>query len=209
MGPYGEDGQPLSAGDDGLPFTDYEVVIKGLLKGDGQVQPNDALVLRMFGHLSNRSETITPGSFTLPNPGATFVFALGRNPDGTYGSGPEGLLNISGEKVSYADGVPFGVGVSRQQFLKDITPSGAQATSEVRGPFDTAWAKVTIVSVEDDMATMNIQELTDYFRYEHATYQELNVGEEILVRYDTSALRSTSGANSVAMGVEVKEGGDA
>ena len=208
MGPYGEDGQPLPAGDDGLPFTDYEVVIEGLLKGDGQVLPNDALVLRMFGHLSNRSETITPDSFTLPKPGDRFLFALGRNPDGTYGSGPEGLLNISryGENVSYADGVPFGVGVSRQQFLKDIwTVAGDQTpTSEVRGPFDTAWAEVTIVSVEDDMATMKIQELMVYFRYEHATYPELNVADEILVRYDTSALRMTSGANSVAMGV--KEG---
>ena len=206
MGPYGEDGQPLPAGDDGLPFTDYKVGIAGVLKGDGQVQQDDALVLRMFGHLSNSSEIITPDVFTLPNPGDRLLFALGRNPDGTYGSGPEGLVNISGEKVSYADGVPFGVEISREQFLKDMAvASGAQqATSEVRGPFDTAWAEVTIVSVEDDMATMKIQNLMDYFRYKHATYQELNVGEEILVRYDTSALRSTSGANSVAMGV--KEG---
>ena len=208
MGPYGKDGQPLPAGDDGLPFTDYEVGLKGLLKGHGEVQPGDPLVLRMFGHLSNRSETITPDSFTLPKLGDRLLFALGRNPDGTYGSGPEGLLNISGENVSYADGVPFGVGVSRQQFLKDITrASGAQPpTSEVRGPFDTAWAEVTIVSVEGDMATMKIQELMDYFRYEHATYPELNVGDEIHVRYDTSALRSPSEANSVAMGVELKEG---
>ena len=105
MGPYGEDGQPLPAEEDGLPYTDYKVRVEGVLKGDEQVQ---ALVLRMFGHLSNPSAIITPNVFTLPNPGDHLLFALGRNPDGTYGSGPDGLLNIDGEKVSYADGVPFG-----------------------------------------------------------------------------------------------------
>ena len=76
-------------------------------------------------------------------------------------------------------------------------------TSEPAGPLDTTWAEVTVLSVEDDMATMKIKELGDYYRYRYATYPELNVGDEILVRvYSTSALRKTSGANSVAMGLK-------
>ena len=198
MGPYGEDGQPLPAGEDGLPYTEYEVRVEGVLKGDEQVQ---ALVLRMFGHLSNPNAIITPTVFTLPNPGDHLLLALGRNPDGTYGSGPEGLLNIDGEKVSYADGVPFGAEVSPYQLKEDIwalasgatrqpvVEPGPQGNPEPAGPLDTAWAEVTILSVEDDMATMKIQELRDYYRFGHATYPKLRAGEEVLVRiYDIAPL---------------------
>ncbi len=37
IGPYGEDGQPLPAEEGGLPYTDYEVRVEGVLKGDEQV----------------------------------------------------------------------------------------------------------------------------------------------------------------------------
>ena len=86
-------------------FTDYLVRIEDVLKADDSVANSDAFVLRMFGHLSDRDSVITPNLFTLPNPGDYLLFALGRNPDSTYGSGPEGLLDVGGEKVAYADGV--------------------------------------------------------------------------------------------------------
>ena len=130
IGQYGEDGQLLPADDkDGLPFTDYLLQIESVLKGDGTVTGGGSLVLRMFGHLSNQNAIITPDLFTLPNPGDHLLFALGRNPDGTYGSGPEGLLNVDGEKVVYADGVPFAVAISPEEFMQDSwewqwTPKG-------------------------------------------------------------------------------------
>ena len=206
IGPYGEDGQPLPAEEDGLPYTDYEVRVEGVLKGDEQVQ---TLVLRMFGHLSNPDAVITPNVFTLPNPGDHLLFSLGKNPDGTYGSGPEGLLNIDGEKVSYADGVPFGAEVSPDQLKEAIWAIATGKTSSTvspAGPLDTAWATVTILSVEDDMATMKIQEIRDYYRYRHATYPELNVGDEVLVWVHNIAPQgAVGGAGTVATAVKVGE----
>mgnify|MGYP000547472584 CR=1 FL=1 len=106
IGPYGEDGQPLPADDEGgNPFTDYLVQIEDVLIADDSVADLDTLVLRMFGHLSDRDSVITPNVFTLPNPGDRLLLALGLNPDGTYGSGPEGLLDIDGEAVAFADGL--------------------------------------------------------------------------------------------------------
>ena len=128
MGPYGEDGQPLPAGeDDGLPFTDYELQIESVLKGDGTVTDGGVLVLRMFGHLSNPNAIITPNVFTLPNPGDHLLFALGRNPDVTYGSGPEGLINVDGESVTYADGLPFATQVSPEQFVQNVRDAAADS----------------------------------------------------------------------------------
>ena len=131
IGGYGDDGKPLSADDEGgLPFTDYLVTIEDVLKADDSVANSDTLVLRMFGHLSDRDAVITPNVFTLPNPGDYLLFALGRNPDGTYGSGPEGLLDIGGETVAFADGVPFAE-VSPEQLIQDIR--NATTDSKVTG----------------------------------------------------------------------------
>ena len=135
MGPYGEEGQPLPAGEDGLPYTDYDVRVEGVLKGDQRVE---ALVLRMFGHLNNPNAIITPNVFTLPNPGDHLLFALGRNPDGTYGSGPEGLLDLQRERVTYADGAPFGADISPEQLKRNIADaisgSGTQALAAKEDP---------------------------------------------------------------------------
>ena len=103
-----------------MPVTDYDLRIENSLMGYSTDADGDSLVLRMFGHLSDANAVITPDLFTLPNPGDRLLFALGRNPDGTYGSGPEGLLKVDGEKVEYVDGVPFSVDVSPEQFLLDI-----------------------------------------------------------------------------------------
>ena len=102
-------------------LLDYQVRIENVLKGDGTVIDGGTLVLRMFGRLSNENAVITPNVFTLPNPGDHLLFALGRNPDGTYGAGPEGLLNVDGDKVTYADAVPFATDVSPEQFIHDVT----------------------------------------------------------------------------------------
>ena len=138
IGPYGEDGQPLPADDSGLPFADYDLQIESVLKGDGTVADGGSLVLRMFGHLSDQSGAVTSGVFTLPAQGDRLMFALGKNPDGTYGSGPEGLLRVDGEKVVYIDGVPFAAGISPEQFTRDIidaTP-GPAALEESLAPSD-------------------------------------------------------------------------
>ena len=91
IGPYGEDGKPLPADDEGgNPFTDYLVQIEDVLKADDSVADSDTLVLRMFGHLSDRDSVITPNVFTLPNPGDRLLLALGLNPDGTVWVGSRG-----------------------------------------------------------------------------------------------------------------------
>ena len=88
---FGEDGMPVAADEEsGLPFTDYDVRVESVLKGDGVIENGGVLVLRMFGHLSNPGAIITPNVFFLPNVGDSLLFALGENPDGTYGSGPGG-----------------------------------------------------------------------------------------------------------------------
>ncbi len=130
IGPYGEDGKPLPADDEGgNPFTDYLVQIEDVLKADDSVADSDTLVLRMFGHLSDRDSVITPNVFTLPNPGDRLLLALGLNPDGTYGSGPEGLLDIDGEIVAFADGVPFAIQVSPDQLIREIRGAAAGPTT--------------------------------------------------------------------------------
>ena len=73
----------------------------------------------------NRSAVISPNVFTLPNSGDHLLFALGRNPDGSYGSGPEGLLDVDGETVTYADGVPLATDVSPDQLTRDIRNAAA------------------------------------------------------------------------------------
>ena len=120
IGYYRADGKPLPADENRIPVTDYEVHVESVLKGDGRVEDDGALVLRMYGHSGNGISIITPNSFTYPNPGDHLLFALGRNPDGTYGSGPEGLLNVDGEKVAYIDGEPFASDTSSEQFVRDI-----------------------------------------------------------------------------------------
>ena len=106
IGPYGEDGKPTPVSDEGgLPYTDYKVLIEDVLKGDGKITDGGTLVLRMFGHLSNSGAIITPNVFIFPKPGDYLLFALGRNPDGTYGSGAEGLLNVDSEPVTHIDGL--------------------------------------------------------------------------------------------------------
>ena len=134
VGPYGQDGQPIPAGEDAMPVTDYQVNIESVLKSDDAIAGADSLVLRMFGHLSNKAVVVTLNLFALPEPGDHLLFALGRNPDGTYGSGPEGLLKVDGEKVAYNDDVPFADEMSPDEFMQDIraaaSASGTNAPPE-------------------------------------------------------------------------------
>ena len=120
IGPY-VDGKPLPAGEEGgMPVTDYEVQVETALAGNAAVADGDTIVLRMFGQLSSQGAAITSVVFQLPNQGDRLMFALGRNPDGTYGTGPQGLLDVSGETVAFADGVPFEPGMSLDQLMQDI-----------------------------------------------------------------------------------------
>ena len=128
IGPYGEDGVPVPADDDGMPVTDYEVQIDRVVKGDGTAAAGGTVVLRMFGHVSNPGAIITLNTFPLPSVGDYLLFALGKNPDGTYGSGPEGLLSVDGEKVAYADGVPFATEISPDRFVQQILDAAADPT---------------------------------------------------------------------------------
>ncbi len=132
LGPY-VDGKQLPAGEGGgMPFTDYEVQIETVLAGDDSVADGDTIVLRMFGHLSSRGAAITSVVFQLPSAGDRLLFALGKNPDEIYGTGPQGLLDVSGEIVAFADGVPFEPGTSLDQLVKDIKDVASECVGNAR-----------------------------------------------------------------------------
>ena len=99
---------------------------------DDAVADGDTIVLRMFGHLSSQGGAITSVVFQLPNPGDRLLFALGRNPDETYGTGPQGLLDVSGETVAFADGVPFEPRTSLDQLMKDIRDVASECVGNAR-----------------------------------------------------------------------------
>ncbi len=62
FGAYGEDGNPISAGEEpGTPYPDYEVRIESVLKGRSGVEDGGVLVLRMFGHLTLNPPKDTDG----------------------------------------------------------------------------------------------------------------------------------------------------
>jgi hypothetical protein len=125
FGGYGEDGDG-EAVDGGAPITDYDVSIEMLMKGDGTIVEGGNLVLRMYGHLDGQIDAITLNVFTLPEPGAHLMFALGRNPDGTYGSGPDGLINVDGDVVAFSDGVQLVEGVEPDAFVEQVMAAASQ-----------------------------------------------------------------------------------
>ena len=120
IGGYGDDGRLMPPGEGGIPVTNYEVRIESVLKGDGVVTSGGTLVLRIFGHRNSQGGAITSVVFHLPEPGDHLLFALGKNPDGTCGSGPEGLLNVDGDIVTFADGVSFVTEISPDEFMQDL-----------------------------------------------------------------------------------------
>ncbi|MFQ5968381.1 MAG: hypothetical protein ACE5MI_12360 [Acidimicrobiia bacterium] len=88
-------------------------------------------------------------------------------------------------------------------------PSDAEASrvgpaSSPDGPLDTALAEVTVLSVEDDTATLRIRDLRDYIRSPIADFPQLGVGDEVLVRvYNVAPLGDV--ADAVATGVRAGE----
>ena len=124
---YGEDGKPAEDGEEGgTPYTDYEVLIESVLKGDGAVEGGGTLVLRMFGQMSQQTQALTSVAVRLPESGSHYLFALGHNPDGTYGSGSEGLISVNGQYVEYIDGVRFASSTTPEQFLQDIKDAASR-----------------------------------------------------------------------------------
>ena len=127
IGAYGEDGQPTSGSEEGgTPYTDYEVRIESVLKSDGTVEGRGTLVLRMFGHLSGQKDVVMLAAMQLPQPGGSYMLALGRNPDGTYGSGNEGLILVDGDTVAYADGITFSTELNGEQFVEAVEREAAR-----------------------------------------------------------------------------------
>ncbi len=121
IGAYGDDGNPyVPVEESGSPFTDYEVRVESVLKNDGDVEDGGTLVLRMPGHLSRQNDVVTLAVVTLPQPGTHYLLALDRNPDGTYGSGSEGLIYVDGETVAYVDGIPFSTKLAGEEFVEAV-----------------------------------------------------------------------------------------
>ena len=115
---YSEDGTLVQVSDGGIAVTDYSVSVDSLLVGDSP--PTNPIILRMPGHVSNKTGAITSISVVLPTPGDQFLFALGRNPDGTYGSGSEGLLSLDADPVTYIDGIVFADGMTLESLLAEL-----------------------------------------------------------------------------------------
>ena len=128
---YGKDGNPVPADEErGAPFTDYEVRIESVLKGDRGAEEGGTLVLRMYGHLSQQTDIVAltrvqielrrHQALELPQPGGHYLLALRRNRDDTYGSGSEGLIYVDGETVAYADGVAFSTELTGEEFVEAV-----------------------------------------------------------------------------------------
>ena len=132
IGPY-VDGKtlPVEEAEVGMPVTDYEVRIETVLAGDA-VADGETLVLRMFGHRRPQGGVITSVASQLPNQGDRLLFALGMNPDGTYGTGPQGLLDVNGETVAFADGRPFETGKTPDQLMQDIRDAASECVGNAR-----------------------------------------------------------------------------
>ena len=131
IGAYGDDGNPyVPVEESGSPFTDYEVRVESVLKNDGDVEDGGTLVLRMVGHLSRQNDLATLAVVTLPQPGAHYLLALGRNPDRTYGSGSEGLIYVDGETVAYVDGIPFSTKLAGEEFVETVRQEVDQAQGQ-------------------------------------------------------------------------------
>ena len=121
IGGYGEDGKPTLAGEEGgLPYTDYEVRIESVLKADGALEEGGTLVLRMFGHRTQQTDVVTSVAVQLPEPDSYYMFSLGQNPDGTYGSGLERLINVDGDHVTFADGLGFRTELTGAEFVEAV-----------------------------------------------------------------------------------------
>ncbi|MDA1096414.1 MAG: hypothetical protein O3B84_04060 [Chloroflexi bacterium] len=121
IGPYGDGGGfPSPVDEDGLPVTDYQVTLEQVMKGRDGLQGSTLITLRMYGHGTDASVLTSVAPFQ-PAPGGRYLFALGRNPDGTYGSGPEGLIVIDEPTARFGDGLPFGDGVTSEALLESIS----------------------------------------------------------------------------------------
>jgi hypothetical protein len=121
IGGYGPDGKASTDPEGAMAYTDYKVNIEEIIKGADTVSAGkESFVFRMFGHINVQKAVPTSVLFKLPDPGDRLLFALGRNPDGTYGSGPEGLIDIESEVGRYEDGRPFASGVTTAELLAQI-----------------------------------------------------------------------------------------
>ncbi|MDP6714196.1 MAG: hypothetical protein QF368_06195, partial [SAR202 cluster bacterium] len=125
IGAYGPDGQPTSQPSGGPEIlfwvTDYQLDIEEVIMGDETVTDGaEPIVLRIHGRFSAQQSGGNSGLFKLPEPGERLLFALGRNPDGTYGSGPGGLVDIESEYAMFEDGRPFASGVTTAELLEQI-----------------------------------------------------------------------------------------
>jgi hypothetical protein len=130
FGGYGEDGQPESFTDEeGTPYTDYMVEVERLLKGDGIVEEGATFTLRLFGHANPTGTQVLSIEPVLPNVGDSMLFALGKNPDHTYGSGPDGLVSLESGRPVFIDGQVL-TEMASSEFLDAIALAVALAATE-------------------------------------------------------------------------------
>jgi len=162
LGPYGEDGTALPADvETGWPITDYLVQIESVLKADDVAAGADTLVLRMFGYLSRGGQGPAGGPITvsgvseMPKPGDHLLFVLGRNPDGTYGTVPGGLLNIDGATVAFADGYPFPFEMAPAQFMDEMRDAISRIISH-KGTVASFSSSTLVLVVDGDELTFDI-----------------------------------------------------
>jgi len=135
MGGYGSDGQASTDPEGAMAFTDYQLNIEEVIKGDVKVSAGtESVVLRMFGHKDVQKAVVTSVMSKLPEPGDHLLFVLGRNPDGTYGSGPGGLIDIDSEDAVFADGMPFASGGTTAELLEQIK---VQVLKDATAPVET------------------------------------------------------------------------
>jgi hypothetical protein len=178
---YGSDGQPSEGT---MAFTDYQLNIEEVIKGDDTVSAGtESVVLRMFGHLNVQNASLDPHISKLPEPGDHLLFALGRNLDGTYGSGGVGgLIDIDSETASgnavFADGMPFmpfrygnGYSSTTAELLEQIK---ALVLKDATAPVGIETLTVHSMTSPIELVPVT-EEFTVKFRYEAVAGQPLTV----------------------------------
>jgi len=92
--------------------------------------------------------------------------------------------------------------VSPYQINQPTTQTNLPTNTSPGGPLDTGWAEVKIISLNGEVAYLEVGKIRNYSRYPKATYSELKQGDKLDVRiFDFAPATSTEKRDGLAQKV--------
>ena len=89
--------------------------------------------------------------------------------------------------------------VSPYQINQPATQTNLPTNTSPGGPLDTGWAEVKIISLNGEIAYLEVGKIRNYSRYPKATYPELKQGDKLDVRiFDFAPATSTEKRDGLA-----------